>query len=111
MDRSGQGDPRRAEVSRKAWLHESRLCGRRQHIRACAVAVLCLTAALAGCGATEQWVKPGASDAERDRDRAICFNESYDTIPSAHGAQRVLNQDRFQRCMSERGYTVMKTSE
>ena len=68
-------------------------------------------AVLAGCGGTEQWVKPGASDAERDRDRAICLNESYDTMPSAHRAQRVLNQDRFQRCMGERGYTFRKTGE
>ena len=98
-------------MSRKAWLHESRLRVRRQHTLACAVAVLCLMAVLAGCETTEQWVKPGASDAERDRDRAICFNESYDTMPSAHRAQRVLNQDRYQRCMGERGYTVKKAGE
>ncbi len=84
---------------------------RRQHTLACAAAVLCLAAVQAGCGATEEWVKPGASDADRDRDTATCINESYDTMPSAHGAQRVLNQDRYRRCMSERGYAVRKTGE
>ena len=76
-----------------------------------AIAGFCLAAVLAGCEATESWVKPGASDAERDRDSAACIYQSYDIRPSPQGAHRVLNQDRYRRCMSEQGYAVKKAGE
>ena len=74
--------------------------------------VLALTGFLAaGCEATEEWVKPGTSDVERDRDVTACLTASQETIPSAQGPRRVLNQDRYRRCMNERGYTVKKAGE
>ena len=99
-------------MSRTTWIHDSpeRLRGpRRPRSLAFAVTVLCLAAVQAGCEATEEWVKPGASDADRDRDTMACLAESSDTVPSAQGPRRVLNQDRYRRCMSEKGYTVRKT--
>jgi hypothetical protein len=44
---------------------------RRRHTLACSFAALCLATVLAGCAPTEEWVKPGASDADRDRGYTI----------------------------------------
>ena len=93
------------------WLNEGR---RDEHLGrplACAAAALCLTAVLAGCGGTEEWVKPGASETERDGDRAACLNQSYEMMPSAQGPRRAINQERFRRCMGERGYKFKKPGE
>jgi len=65
----------------------------------------------AGCKATEEWVKPGVSDAQRDRDMSECLIASADTVPTAQGPQRRLNQSRYRRCMSDRGYAVKKAGE
>jgi hypothetical protein len=65
----------------------------------------------AGCTSGEEWVKPGASDAQRDRDTSECLFASAETVPTAQGYQRRLNQDRDRRCMSEQGYTVKKTGD
>lgn len=96
-------------MNRKAWTESRR--GPRRHALAFAAAILCLAAVQAGCEATEEWVKPGASDADRDRDMMACIVETSEPVPSAQGTRRVLNQDRYRRCMSERGYTVRKAGE
>jgi len=75
------------------------------------VAILCLAAVLAGCAPTEEWVKPGVSDAQRDRDASECLFASAETVPTAQGPQRRLNRDRYRRCMNDRGYTVKKTGQ
>ncbi len=101
-------------MSRKAWTHESRESRRgprRCCSISCAVAILCLAAVLVGCEATEEWVKQGASDAQRDRDASECLVASAETAPTAQGPQRRLNQDRYRRCMSDRGYTVKKAGQ
>jgi hypothetical protein len=73
------------------------------------VALTCILGA--GCTSGEEWVKPGASDAQRDRDTSECLFASAETVPTSQGYQRRLNQDRYRRCMSERGYTVKKTGD
>jgi len=75
------------------------------------IAAIHLAAFLAGCAPTEEWVKPGASDADRDREASECLVASVDTVSSAQGPQRRLNQDRYRRCMSDRGYTVRKAGQ
>jgi len=97
-------------VSRRARLHEDRRIPCRGAL-ACTVAAFCLAAVLAGCAPSEEWIKPGVSDTQRDRDAADCLFASADIVPTAQGPQRRLNQDRYRRCMSERGYAVKKAGE
>jgi hypothetical protein len=73
--------------------------------------LLLVAVILAGCAPAEEWGKPGASDAQRDRDAADCLFESSNTVPTKEGPQQRLNQDRYWRCMSQRGYAVKKAGE
>ena len=73
------------------------------------VALACFL--VAGCASGEEWVKPGASYEQRDRDMAECLFASAETVPTAQGYQRRLNQDCYRRCMNERGYTVKKPGD
>ena len=74
------------------------------------VAVFLVAGALAGCGTTSEWVyaKPGASEAQRERDEQACRMASVGTAdlkPLPTWGQ-TMNREAFNECMRARGYDV-----
>ena len=70
------------------------------------VAGCCLATCLASCApATPQWVKPGVTAEQLERDRDDCLARSQDYL--ATGDSKV-NYSALGRCMAERGYTTAR---
>ena len=64
---------------------------------------------LAGCGGASSggWVKPGATEQELNRDTMECLTDSSMMVPGGPaGPRQSVEQDRYRRCMAERGYTA-----
>ena len=59
-----------------------------------------------GCGSTSGgWTKPGATEEQVGRDTLDCRNDASTTVAGREGPRQVVNQDRYRRCMTDRGYT------
>jgi hypothetical protein len=71
------------------------------------VAAMCL----AGCASSTSggWAKPGATEAEVNRDSADCLAGAQSVAPGREGPRMVVNQDRYRQCMANRGYTAGPT--
>jgi hypothetical protein len=67
-----------------------------------------ILALLAGCSSSsrEGWTKPGGSEQELGRDTSDCLAQAQTTGGGLQGPRIVVDQDRYRRCMIERGYTV-----
>jgi len=68
---------------------------------------LTVAAALAGCAssASDTWTKPGVTEQQRGRDTLDCLTEAKRVTPGPGGPVEQVNQDRYRRCMTDRGYT------
>ncbi|HKC97690.1 MAG TPA: hypothetical protein VKG20_06635 [Methylomirabilota bacterium] len=68
---------------------------------------LSLAAALAGCAssASDTWTKPDVTEQQRGRDTLDCLTEAKRVTPGPGGPVEQVNQDRYRRCMTDRGYT------
>ena len=63
----------------------------------------------AGCGSSGAgWTKPGMTKAQLESDTLACLNEARTTLPSREGPRTQVDQTRYQRCMTDRGYTARK---
>ena len=61
---------------------------------------------LAACASSsETWTKPGVTEQERGRDTLDCLNDARRVTTGPGGPEAQINQDRYRRCMTERGYT------
>jgi hypothetical protein len=70
------------------------------------IVTLVLGSALAGCATSgDTWTKPGATEQERGRDTMDCLTEARRVTPGMGGPVETVNQDRYRRCMTDRGYT------
>jgi hypothetical protein len=54
---------------------------------------------------SDTWTKPGVTEQQRGRDTLDCLTEAKRVTPGPGGAVETVNQDRYRRCMTERGYT------
>jgi hypothetical protein len=64
-------------------------------------------ALLAGCSSTSDgWTKTGMTKEELDQDTASCLLNARATVPSREGPRIIVDQDRYRRCMADRGYTA-----
>jgi len=64
-------------------------------------------ALFAGCSSTSDgWTKTGMTKEELDQDTASCLLDSRATAPSRQGPRLIVDQDRYRRCMADRGYTA-----
>jgi len=62
---------------------------------------------LAGCSSTSDgWTKAGMTKEGLDQDTADCLLNSRSTVPSREGPRIIVDQDRYRRCMADRGYTA-----
>jgi len=63
---------------------------------------------LAACASSssETWTKPGVTEQERGRDTLDCLNVARRVTTGPGGPETQINQDRYRRCMIERGYTA-----
>jgi hypothetical protein len=61
---------------------------------------------LAGCASSSSggWTKAGASEAEVNRDTSDCMVQAQTLAPGPQGPRTVVQQDRYRRCMTDRGY-------
>jgi len=68
---------------------------------------LMLGSCLAGCASSgsDTWTKPGVTDQQRGRDTLDCLTEAKRVTPGPGGPIEQVNQDRYRRCMTDRGYT------
>jgi len=69
---------------------------------------LAVMVALTGCASSssDTWTKPGVTEQQRGRDTLDCLTEAKRVTPGAGGPPvETVNQDRYRRCMRERGYT------
>jgi len=68
---------------------------------------LSVAAALAGCAssASDTWTKPDVTEQQRGRDTLDCLTEAKRVTPGPGGPVEQVNQDRYRRCMTDRGYT------
>ena len=62
---------------------------------------------LAACASSssDTWTKPGVTEQERGRDTLDCLSDARRVTPGPGGPVEQVNQDRYRRCMTERGYT------
>jgi len=69
--------------------------------------VLLLSSCLMGCASSggDTWTKPGVTEQERGRDTLDCLTEARRVTPGPGGPVEQVNQDRYRRCMMDRGYT------
>jgi hypothetical protein len=75
--------------------------------RAASVVSLIVAPWLAGCASSGQdtWTKPGVTEQQRGRDTLDCLTEAKRVTPGPGGPVEQVNQDRYRRCMTDRGYT------
>jgi hypothetical protein len=75
--------------------------------RTAVAAVLVLATGLTGCASSgDTWTKPGVTEQERGRDTLDCLTEAKRVTPGVGGPPvETVNQDRYRRCMTDRGYT------
>ena len=62
---------------------------------------------LAGCASSgSDWTKAGATEQQIGRDTTDCLAGAQITVAGSPGAppRTVIQQDRYRRCMNERGY-------
>lgn len=66
-------------------------------------------ALLAGCATTESdgWTKSGMTEEQLKRDRTDCLMQARQMMPGVDGPRLKLDHPRYQRCMGERGYTMV----
>jgi hypothetical protein len=79
-----------------------------RHQKTTLLAALFLSSGLAGCASSggDTWTKPGATEQQRSRDTMDCLTEAKRVTPGVGGPPvESVNQDRYRRCMAERGYT------
>ena len=62
---------------------------------------------LAACASStsDTWTKPSVTEQQRGRDTLDCLSEARRVTPGPGGPVEQVNQDRYRRCMTERGYT------
>ena len=74
---------------------------------AAAVVLLLVSLWLAGCATSggDTWTKPGGTEQQRSRDTMDCLTQAKRVTPGAGGPVESVNQDRYRRCMADRGYT------
>jgi hypothetical protein len=63
-----------------------------------------------GCASADQYVytKPGASTEQKERDKTDCL---FDSRVTTQGPEIRVNQDRYRRCMTDKGYTLERTAQ
>ena len=77
-----------------------------RHREIVSIVTLLLGSTLAGCASSgDTWTKPGATEHERGRDTMDCLTEARRVTPGMGGPVETVNQDRYRRCMTDRGYT------
>jgi hypothetical protein len=71
------------------------------------VSVVIVLIEIAGCASStsDTWTKPGVTEQERGRDTLDCLTEARRVTPGPGGPVEQVNQDRYRRCMMDRGYT------
>ena len=74
-------------------------------------ALLIGLAQLSGCASSgsDGWMKPGMTEQELSRDTMQCLAQSQGMAPGRDGPRTTVDQDRYQRCMTARGYTAAPT--
>ena len=76
---------------------------------------LFLTAVLlvAACASSDSYVytKPGATTEQKERDKTDCLFDSRVTTQGPDGPQIRVNQDRYRRCMADKGYTLERVAQ
>jgi hypothetical protein len=62
---------------------------------------------LGGCSSTSDgWMKPGMTKEELGQDTANCLLDSSMVVAGLRGPRNTIDQDRYRRCMADRGYTA-----
>ena len=65
-----------------------------------------LTLLTACCSTSDGWMKPGMTKEQLDQDTASCLLNSSMVVPGLRGPHNTVDQDRYRRCMADRGYTA-----
>jgi hypothetical protein len=67
----------------------------------------------AGCASSDSYVytKPGATKEQTERDKTDCLFDARYTSQGPDGPQMRINQDRYRRCMTDKGYTLERTAQ
>ncbi|MGH7302189.1 MAG: hypothetical protein ACRELZ_02785 [Candidatus Rokuibacteriota bacterium] len=61
---------------------------------------------LTACASSgDTWTKAGVTEEQRGRDTLDCLTEARRVTPGPGGPVQQVNQDRYRRCMTDRGYT------
>ena len=73
-------------------------------IAALVVGAVWLTACASS--SSDTWTKPGVTEQERGRDTLECLTQARRVTPGPGGPEEQVNQDRYRRCMMDRGYSA-----
>lgn len=76
--------------------------------RAVRVALVAAVAVLsaAGCATSEPAGPASAAEDQKGRDTLDCLNMARSSVAGRQGPRTVVNQDRYQECMRERGHAA-----
>ena len=68
---------------------------------------------MAGCASSDPYVytKPGATTEQKERDKTDCLFDSEETTRGPGRPPITVNQDRYRRCMTDKGYTLERTPQ
>ena len=68
---------------------------------------------MAGCASSDPYVytKPGATTEQKERDKTDCLFDSKETTQGPGGPQITVNQDRYRRCMTDKGWTLERMAQ
>lgn len=77
------------------------------------VASLLTAGLLAGCASSSgaNWTKPGVSEQQIGKDTADCLAQAQIIRSGPQGPQTTIEQDRYRRCMTDRGYVAGTTKK
>ena len=74
--------------------------------------VLAAVLLMTGCASPDPYVytKPGATE-QKERDKTDCLFDSKETTQGPGGPRITVNQDRYRRCMTDKGWTLERTAQ
>lgn len=66
-----------------------------------------------GCAGTDYvYTKAGATAEQKEIDKTDCLVDARTTVQGPGGGPQVqVNQDRYRRCMTDKGYTLEKVAK
>ena len=66
---------------------------------------------MSGCAGSDYvYTRAGTTTEQKERDKTDCLVDARTTVQGPDGPKLRVNQDRYRRCMTDRGYTLERVA-